>query len=207
MLYQEKLVQLPFMLTQEEEARITQRLQEFKDLQSANNERWFSELCFCILTAQSSALKALAIEKELGTQGFLTYTQEQLTRVLRKYAHRFHNKKAEYIVKARAHKDIKDKLQVFPEEAQARLYLAHSIQGIGLKEASHFLRNVGYSTVSIVDRHIIRFLLRYGFIEQMPTTLTPKQYFELENILKRFMIPLDRLDLMIWYHMTGTILK
>ena len=86
-------------------------------------------------------------------------------------------------------------------------FLVKNITGLGYKEASHFLRNVGYNDVAIIDRHIIRFLYQYHYIDQLPKIITKKIYLELEDILTKFGILLDKLDLMIWYHMTGTVLK
>lgn len=202
---------LPFLLTSNQESCIQERLKEFSTLQKGDAKQWFSELCFCILTAQSSAAKAIKIQQEVQPEGFLTYSEEELRAILKKHAHRFYNKKAAYIIKARTHANLKDTLMELYGNAidplKARLLIAHEVQGIGLKEASHFLRNVGFSNVAIIDRHIIRFLVRYGLIREAPKTLTPGHYFKLEDILRRFKIPLDKLDLMIWCHMTGTILK
>ncbi len=204
-------MQLPFLLSHEQEVCIQERLQQFSALQKCDEKAWFSELCFCILTAQSSALKAIKIQEEVQEAGFLTYSQEELKSILRRHSHRFHNKKASYIVEARKHADIKKTLTILHsgsiDAIKARTYIAQNVKGIGLKEASHFLRNVGFSNVAIIDRHIIRFLVRYNVIDKAPKNITSHDYFKLENALKKYEIPLDRLDLMIWCHMTGTILK
>jgi N-glycosylase/DNA lyase len=199
-------MELPFVLSQEEQHLIEKRLGEFKALGQAGNDVWFSELCFCILTAQSKAQKAIAIQQELQPAGFLYSSLDTIKKILKNHAHRFYNKKSEYIVQARAHALVKDALAGM-SESQARLYLAQTVKGIGLKEASHFLRNVGYDDSAIIDRHIIRFLINYGFITAPPKTLTLHRYLELEELLRCFNIPLSKLDLMIWCHMTDTILK
>lgn len=194
-------------LSKSEYNLINERINEFKNINKESNLKWFSELCFCILTAQAQAKRALLIEKELAIAGYLEKTQEELINVLKSYGHRFHNNKARYIVLARRYAyNIKDILQSL-DTVQAREFLVKEIKGIGYKEASHFLRNVGYSDVAIIDRHIIKFLFKYGFIQEIPKIITPKKYLLFENCLKQFNIPLDKLDLMIWCHMTGTILK
>lgn len=197
---------LPFLLSAEQHETIKHRLQEFKTMRQQDDAAWFNELCFCLLTANAQAQKAIAIQKEVGKLGFLTYSQEKLAEVIKKHKHRFHNVKSSYIVKARAFYPIKQ-IIVSLEPEKARELLVKSIKGLGYKEASHFLRNVGYSQLAIIDRHIIRFLTRYSYINKSPKNITPRQYLELENILKKFNIPLDELDLMIWCHMTDTILK
>lgn len=194
-------------LTNKDCELINQRLKEFKAIHKESNLKWFSELCFCILTAQAQAKRALLIEKELAISGYLEKTQEEITNVLKSFGHRFHNNKAKYIVLARRYAyNIKDILQSM-NTIQAREFLVKEIKGIGYKEASHFLRNVGYSDVAIIDRHIVKFLFKYDFINEIPKTITKKTYLDLENCLKQFNIPQDKLDLMIWCHMTGTVLK
>lgn len=197
---------LNFNLEKENLDLVNQRITEFENLYKNNNDSWFSELCFCILTANSQAKKAIAIQNELGANGFLTKTQEELAQVIRSHNHRFHNNKAKYIVEARKFKNIKD-LLINLTGPQAREFIVRNIKGLGFKEASHFLRNVGYNSVAIIDRHILRFLFQNHFIDAIPKTVTPKKYIEYENILKNFNMRLDKLDLLIWCHITGTVLK
>jgi N-glycosylase/DNA lyase len=182
------------------------RLQEFQHMRHQDNDAWFSELCFCLLTANAQAAKAIAIQQEIGNIGFLTLSQEQLTCVIRKHGHRFHHKKAEYIVQARAYAMVKD-LLAHKSSMQAREFLVTNIKGLGYKEASHFLRNVGYHDVAIIDRHILKFLYIHGFIAEIPPTITKKYYLELEELLATFGIPLDLHDLALWHTITGKILK
>ena len=47
------------------EKQIIERLQEFerlKDLKNINKDKYFYEFCFCILTPQSSAQKAMLVQ-------------------------------------------------------------------------------------------------------------------------------------------------
>lgn len=201
-----KNLALPISLNKSELKLVENRIAEFKKLYHANNEAWFSELCFCLLTANAQAKRAMTIQDFLGAQGFMQKSEEELAQTIKSFGHRFHNNKAKYIVVARKHAKIKDELIGFTG-SEAREYLAKNIKGLGYKEASHFLRNVGYSDVSIIDRHILRFLEKYGFIKEIPKVVTPKKYLEIEAILKKFDMDLDKLDLMLWYHMTGTVLK
>lgn len=200
------IYKLPFELTKEQLKLIDQRIAEFQQLHKAGNDQWFSELCFCILTANSQAKKAIAIQTELGASGFLNKTQSEIAQTLRRHAHRFHNNKAKYIVEARKFKNIKDLLTGLTSQ-EAREFLVKNIKGLGFKEASHFLRNVGYTDVAIVDRHILRFLAKYNLIKNIPKVINKKTYLECENILKSFDARQDKLDLIIWCHMTNNILK
>lgn len=200
------MFKLPFQLNRQQELLINQRLAEFEALHIADNAAWFSELCFCLLTANSQAQKAINIQKEIGTEGFLKYSLQEITNIIYAHRHRFHNNKARFIVAARAYSNIKDLLENMTT-MQAREFLVTHIKGLGYKEASHFLRNVGYHDCAIIDRHILRFLAQNKLIDHVPKTITPKIYLIFENILTQFKMPLDRLDLMIWCHMTNTVLK
>lgn len=199
-------MELPFRLTDSEHQLINKRIAEFKKVGSEDTDRWFSELCFCILTANARADKAISIQEELGASGFLNKPENTIANVIRSYAHRFYNVKAHHIVLARPYHNIKNILASMSSQ-EARLFLVKNIKGIGFKEASHFLRNVGYEDVAIIDRHILKFLLQSKLIDQIPKSVTPKKYFDMENLLKKFNIKLNKLDLMIWCHITGKILK
>ncbi|MDR3646727.1 MAG: N-glycosylase/DNA lyase [Candidatus Babeliales bacterium] len=188
-------------------ALIKERLKEFAHLHKQDNAAWFSELCFCILTANSKAQSAIDIQKEIGANGFLENSPEEIKTVIRKYGHRFHNNKTKYIIEARQFKDIKTIVQSFKSTKEARDFIAKNIKGLGYKEASHFLRNVGYSDIAIIDRHILRWMLAENLIPEIPKTITKKHYLEFEAILEKFSIPQDELDLIIWQHVTGKVLK
>jgi len=194
--------------------KIEQRLKEFESFKDKGNEQWFSELCFCILTANSKARTALEIQQQLGAEGFCKADPGDIRRCIIRCRHRFHNNKTEYITLAREHIDIKEKIRKIVEEngeKEAREWLVKNIKGIGYKEASHFLRNVGYKNIAILDRHIINLMLEYGLIEDKPKTLSRKLYLSIEKKFKiiadRLNMPMAELDLYMWYMKTGEVLK
>jgi N-glycosylase/DNA lyase len=92
-----------------------------------------------------------------------------------------------------------------------RLWLVNQVRGLGWKEASHFLRNVGHRDLAILDRHILRNLIRTGVLRRLPKTLTAKRYAAIEAKFRDFAgqvgIPMDELDLLFWSMETGTVLK
>lgn len=202
---QQKLI-LPFQLSEIETDTINTRLTQFAELGELDNDEWFSELCFCILTANSQAQKAIDIQKQIGIKGFLENSEERIAHTIKSFGHRFHNNKAKYIVLARKFRNIKDLLKGLTSH-QAREFIVKNIKGLGYKEASHFLRNVGYGDLAIIDRHIIKFLYKNNFIKEISNTITKKTYLHFEDILKAYKISLNKLDLMIWCHITGKILK
>jgi N-glycosylase/DNA lyase len=187
---------------------IDQRLKEFEEMNKKGNEDWFSELCFCILTANSKAKNAINIQKELGKQGFICNSQKNICDCIKRNKHRFHNNKSKFIVLARQQKNIKD---IIKKELEPREWLVKNIKGLGFKESSHFLRNVGYKDYAIVDRHIMNILKDNNLLKEKPKSLNKRVYLEIENTLKNLgdKINMDqaRLDLYLWYIKTGEILK
>lgn len=191
---------------------IRKRMEEFKDLGRQGNERWFSELSFCILTANSSAQLGVDIQDELGTKGFLELPRPELKTKLRDLGHRFYRTRADYIVEAREYSGtIKDVVTGFSHPREARDWLVGNVKGIGYKEGSHFLRNVGYDCLAILDRHVLRILNEWGVIKSIPSTLTKRRYKRIEGELGRVAegagLTLGEMDLYLWYMDTGLVLK
>ena len=189
---------------------VNTRIREFKENGAKSNGEIFIELCFCILTANFNAEKAIKIQIEIG-KDFLTLTESQLAEKLKRLGYRYPNTRAKYIGKARKYKDsLKNVISSFNAEDELREWLVKNIKGIGYKEASHFLRNIGYTNFAIIDFHITDLLARYKLLEK-PKTLTKKEYFKIENLLREIAeksnLNLAELDLYLWYMETGKILK
>lgn len=191
--------------------RVDARAKDFRTLGKKDSKEWFSELCFCILTANSTAKKGIEIQSCLGHKGFTSLSLKELTKFIKEKGHRFYNVRSAFIVEARKHKNLKDILLKFKDEREAREWIVSNVKGIGYKEASHFLRNVGYTNVAILDRHIINSLYEQGLIKEKPKTITKKKYLEIEAIMDKIAETLKlnhaELDLYMWYMKTGEILK
>jgi len=191
-------------------ALVDARIKEFEETCEKPCSEIFKELCFCILTANFTAEKSIKIQEEIG-DGFLTLFESQLADKLRELGYRYPNIRAKYIVEARRYKDsLKETIESFNNEYESREWLVKNIKGIGYKEASHFLRNIGYKNSAIVDFHIIDLLARCGLIEK-PKTLTKTKYIEIEDVLVKIAeessMNLAELDLYLWYIETGKVLK
>lgn len=189
---------------------VKKRIKEFKRLRSASDDLLFSELCFCLLTANFNAEKTIKIQNEIE-KGFLNLSEKQLSKKLKKLGHRFPNARAKYVVEARKHlRGLAKVLKSFKNDEQRREWLVKNVKGLGLKEASHFLRNVSYENVAIVDFHIIDLLVKHGLIEK-PKALSKKKYLEVEELLKKISsetkLSLGELDLYLWFMETGKVLK
>ncbi len=186
------------------------RIRQFNALGKAPSGELFKELCFCILTANYSAEGGMRIQESIGN-GFLTLPEPQLAKRLKALGHRFPRARASYIVGARKYaKDLKRILSSFPDGKSAREWLVKNIKGLGMKEASHFLRNIGYDDVAIIDFHILDLLEREGLVKR-PKTMTKRRYLEVEKVLeglaRELGVNLAELDLYLWYLETGKVLK
>jgi N-glycosylase/DNA lyase len=188
---------------------VSKRIKEFEALGRKGNRQWFSELCFCLLTANWKAKESIEIQNKLGEKGFICIPKSKLQRFLKKEGHRFHPQRAEYICLARKFLNIKDKLKG-KDDFSAREWIVKNIKGLGYKEASHFLRNVGYKHLAILDRHILAVMSKEKYIS-MPKTLTRKRYLDIEKVFnqlaKQLKMSSAELDLYVWYIKTGKILK
>ncbi|MBT7903646.1 N-glycosylase/DNA lyase [Candidatus Woesearchaeota archaeon] len=186
------------------------RLSEFEQIGRGNDSQIFLELCFCLMTANFQAEKSIQIQKEIG-KGFLTLSETQLAKKLKELGHRFPNTRAKYIFEARKYlKVIKKKLLEFDSEIDARDWIRQNVKGVGMKESSHFLRNIGYKNLAILDFHIIDLLEREELIKR-PKTITPKNYLVIESVLLRLgeksKLNMAELDLYLWFLETGKVLK
>jgi len=196
------------------EGIIEERLNEFKKIGNGSKKEIFAELVFCLLTPQSKARTCWrAVERMLEDGSLLTGSKEEILGNLQGV--RFKYKKAEYIMEARKKfldenmgKMVKD----FKNPFIAREWLVRNVKGMGYKEASHFLRNIGKgSNLAILDRHILKNLFLLHVIDKIPSSLSRKRYYEIEEKMRKFAssigIPLSHLDLVLWYKETGEVFK
>lgn len=189
---------------------INKRMNEFSYFRDASDEEVFLELCFCFMTANFQAAKSWEIQKDLGSL-FWELNEKELQQELKKRGHRFWPQRGTSIFEARWLKDCVNKeLKKHENELKMRNWIVENLKGLGMKEASHFLRNIGYNNVAIIDKHILNILAAENLIER-PKTLTPKKYIEIENILrelgKNTKLSLGELDLYLWSEQTGKVLK
>lgn len=188
---------------------IKSRLADFDKLRDESYSRLFEELCFCICTPQSKAVLADKAIKRLKSEGYLHKGDNLCVRSCLSGV-RFPNNKSKYIEKARGF-DLKKALAE-SDDVIVREEIVENVTGIGLKEAGHFLRNIGRAhELAILDVHILKNLKRFGVIDEIPRTLTKKIYFEIEEKMKIFSkkvkIPFRELDLLFWSMETGEVFK
>lgn len=183
-------------------------LSEFEKNKNLSKKDKFLELCFCILVANFSMEKTFEIWKKIGEK-FLKLTKEELSQQLKQFGYRFYNKRAEYIVEARSKIELLEDILKLNDEFIIREKLVENFRGIGWKEASHFLRNLGYKNFAILDRHVLRTLRDLGVIDKIPKTLNKRIYLKIEDRLRKIAnelkMNLAELDFYLFYISSGKI--
>jgi len=213
----EKIKQL-LELYETKKEEIQEKLFEFKQILNESDERIFAELSFCICTPQSKATTAWNAIVALMKNGLLYRGDvEEIIPFLNVV--RFGQNKSKYIVEARKKFTVDNKIQIkefvqsFIDPIELREWLAENVKGLGMKESSHFIRNIGRSEnqLAILDVHILKNLKEYGVVEKIPETLSKKEYLKIENKMKEFSkqigVPIDELDMLFWSKETGIIFK
>src|SRR3989441_6004048 len=212
----QKMVEELKSLYKERRGDIRQRLEEFRHVLDLDEIEVFAELSFCILTPQSAARTCWNAVLKLQEKRLLAKAgPAEIGECLHEV--RFYENKAKYIVQARNQftKDglhLKEHITSFYNPFELREWFVENVKGLGYKEASHFLRNIGLGEgFAILDRHILRNLNRLRVIPEIPATITKKRYLEIEEKLRRFAteigIPIADLDLLFWSRETGWIFK
>ena len=186
---------------------IRRRLEDFTNIKDSG--RIFYELCFCLLTPQSRARICWNSILALKARNFLNnniHPKNFLDGV------RFNNNKSRYLLEAKKKfSSVHHEIKTSKNNHELREWLVKNINGLGYKESGHFLRNIGFRDLAILDRHILKNLKRYDIIEEIPKALTRQKYLEIENKFKDFSknigISMDELDLLFWSMETGEVFK
>jgi N-glycosylase/DNA lyase len=197
-----------------------------------SEEELWRELCLCILSSNLPYEMAQSSTSHLANKGYLNLTWIVKTRnsqklianelskpiylprrvdgSFRKY--RFPNQRAKDIYRtaslvASKRNWLKQLLQTPDSEREVRNALVRHLSGVGLKQASHFLRNIGYSKrLAIIDSHVVSFLEGIGAVsDKNLKTITRKAYIELEGLLEKICdkhgLDLAVFDMAIWNYM------
>ena len=193
---------------------VEERMDEFKGVHLMDSQKWYEELVYCLLTAYSSALMGQHCVDALLGGSLMEGSLEDVRGCLVEEGHRFANRRAEYIYDTRGLAPrIKGVIQGFEDPRDAREWLVKNVKGLGWKEASHYLRNVGYFGLAIIDRHILSNMVEHGLIteEESRKGVTKRRYHTYEGVLEKVASRLDmepgELDLYLWYRKTGKVLK
>ena len=188
---------------------IQKRLKEFSIIGKRKNpDELFLELCYCLCTPLSKAERVYKVINKDNKRKLMEHNPSALAGFLKGNC-RFHNNKARYICQSRNHLPLLLSLPKDPIEA--RDLLVKNVKGLGYKESSHFLRNIGYREIAILDGHIINSLHSLKVLKSKERPHSRKTYLEMEEKMRGFAdkigIDMDELDLLFWSMKTGIILK
>ena len=196
---------------------IDKAVKGYKKAWKGNEKEVFAEVAFCILTPQSKAKNAWQAITNLVNNGLLFDGQpEEIAEYLNIV--RFKNNKSRYLVELRELMTVDGKLQpkkILSEKGntlEKREWIFKNIKGMGMKEANHVLRNLGFGDeIAILDRHILRNLVQLNIINEIPKSITEKKYYEIEEKMKEYSeysgITMGELDLVLWYKEAGEVFK
>ena len=202
----------------ERSAEIRKKLAEFERIKihGGDTEIW-EEMVFCFFTGGCSA--RMGLRSVEAARPHLMYGNWETLRDALSGVHRYPNARSRYIVESREfleksiNFEIKAKLEAFDSHLERRDWLVREkgIKGLGFKEASHFLRNIGYKGYAILDKHVLRCLAELKIIDDPKPPNTRSKYLSVENRLKTLTedigIDFDEMDLVLWSMKTGEILK
>lgn len=218
-----------------EYAKVAESFQQKRKWNEMSENELWGKLCLCILSSNVPYELALSafwhlcnsqlLSQEWIIRSKIAFQQIASELAKRKYLprkkdgsyrkYRFPNIRAKNIVDAAKvlYEENCGLLKLLEEfnfkQEEARCFLARNIPGVGLKQASHFLRDIGYSsTLAIIDSHVIAFLIEVGAVSQGKIkVVTPKIYIRLERVLRdlcnSFGFNLSIFDMAIWRYMRG----
>lgn len=189
-----------YMLSNKKYTDSVQRFigQTFKKLNS--DEDIFYYLCCCLSVPNAPYKRVFPIILKLRELDFFRKDVKNL-RDLMKPA-RFYNVKSKNLREAKS--KFQDILHVAKSNLSAsfkREWLVKNVNGMGMKVASHFLRDLGHDDLAIIDTHIVKFM------QCLPPS-SNQHYLEIEQefkkVAKSFEIPPAILDAIIWKEYSDT---
>jgi len=204
---EEKLELLELYELKKEE--IQDRLLEFNQaFREADDPQVFRELSFCILSSGVGPKIAGQCMSAIGERLVDGEEDELLERI--GAIHKYAENASRYIVFTREYLReehgflLKALVSSFEDRVERRDFFAKNpgIKGLGYMQASHFLRNLGFSGYAILDRNNLASLFELGIIGETKYPLTKKRYLETESLMTEAAhelgISLDEFDLLLW---------
>lgn len=194
---------------------IRAQLNEFERARAeADDIKILEELAFCILTSAVGpkvGLKSIEAIRDVLQNG----SEEDIYAAL-EGVHKY-PEKSNYIVRTRDYLrkeyglKLRELVDSFKDRQERRDFFAlnKNIKGLGLMQASHFLRNIGFTGYAILDRNVVSSLHKLGVIDSSKPPTSKKKYTEIEEQMNELAaelgIGIDELDMLLWSMRTGRI--
>jgi len=165
-------------------------------------EEMFYHLCFAVLAPQTTFKSNHRVTTHLREHDFMNkrLTRKTLEVIIKPT--RFYRIKTERLIRLKKQfSNIFIMMMSDMDEELKREFLVKNVNGIGMKAASHFLRNMGYKNLAIIDTHVIKFL-------GCEAPKNKKEYLEIERRFRDIANKLDlytaELDAIVWKRYSGT---
>jgi len=194
---------------------IRAQLDEFDKARArADDVKILEELTFCILTSAVGpkvGLKSIDAIRDVLRDG----SEEEIYAALED-VHKY-PERSNYIVHTREYLrreyslKLRELVDSFKDRQERRDFFAlnKNIKGLGLMQASHFLRNIGFTGYAILDRNVVKSLNSLGLIDSPKPPSSKKKYIEIEEKMNELAtelgIGIDELDMLLWSMRTGRI--
>lgn len=201
---------------------IDRRLRDEGDPPRTEAELW-TELSCCVLSSQVPYSLAQAASARLHTSEIfldLGQSADQLeTAIIRllteslpvggeQRRYRFPNSRARQLAVTwdavrRNGGGLIDLLQGFADHRAGRAWFVQNAPGLGPKQSSMFLRNIGVTyELAVLDRHVMNYMAVVGLSEAGPAARTMSDYVREEQVLtahaQGFGLPVGVLDWAVW---------
>jgi N-glycosylase/DNA lyase len=191
---------MELQITEQDRIEAKKAVDRFKGEKTA--EQIFYNLCFALLAPQTTfknnkKVIALLEEKKYFSNNI---PKEELEEIVRPT--RFFRNKTRFLTAAKANfEDVLGIINLPVSVKDKRRFLVESVNGLGMKASSHFMRNLGYTDLAIIDTHILKFLNK-----NIPKN--NNEYIEIEKELTNFAedndISMAELDAIIWKYYSDT---
>lgn len=162
----------------------------------------FYHFCFTILVPQATHKNTMVVVENLKKKNFfgVAIPEDTLKELVK--STRFFNNKTKYLLILKQNWEwIYEMTISLRESLVLRDFLVESVQGLGMKAASHLMRNLGHDDVAIIDTHILK---HYGF----KAPKNNKEYIGLEAFIredaKQYGLSVGLLDIYLWKSYSNT---
>ena len=200
---------------------IWDNMQSITEVEHSEEALW-EELVCCVLSSQVKFELSQEVTQNLKRNGLLglellDYLYEgRLGDLLRSpvmvdgrfIKYRFPNTKAKQIAAARENiygsgVGLRELLGKYTEPSELRTALVKFVPGLGMKQASMYLRNVSNSfELAVIDSHVLKYMNVMNMVKKVPSTVSKAQYLVKENMLtehaEKFGYPVGCVDYAIW---------
>lgn len=182
-----------------------------------NDDDLWRELVACVLGSRVRFEAAHAAIERMDEMGLLTERRrsrrfdqyEKDTVVALSGGYPFYRVRAKQIRRAAEHlygnrRSVREFLDDAQDAREARRRLASELPGLGPKQASLFLRNIGYAThVAVLDVHVLTYMCWVGLTEEIVKSIsTVRKYEKLEDSFIEYSYSFgytpDHFDLAVW---------